>query len=140
MTVEPTIPIPLVETEEPYFFQQDVAEKPRNGIKGLKHWKSDMLAGLLVALISTPFSIGIAIASGAPAITGITSAIVAGFVLPFLGGSYVTISGPAAGLAPTLYAAMLVLGAGNTALGYPLLLPLIAATGAIQIILSKFRA
>ena len=39
---------------------------------------------------------------GAPPITGITSAIIAGFVLPFLGGSYVTIGGPAAGLAPVL--------------------------------------
>ena len=47
-------------------------------------------------MISLPFSMGIAITSGAPPICGIMSAIIAGFILPFLGGSYVTISGPAA--------------------------------------------
>src|SRR3954469_1544206 len=85
-------------------------EKPQNGIKGLKHWRQDILAGLVVSLISLPFSLGIAVASGAPPICGITSAIIAGFVLPFLGGSYVTVSGPAAGLAPILLASMMVLG------------------------------
>ena len=94
----------------------------------------------MVAMISTPFSIGIAVASGAPPITGLTSAIIAGFVLLFLGGSYVTISGPAAGLAPVLYTAMLTLGAGSLAAGYPLLLPVICLAGVIQLILSKFKA
>ena len=115
------------------------AEKPENGIAGLKHWRQDMMAGLIVATISTPFSIGIAIASGAPPITGLTSAIIAGFVLPFLGGSFVTISGPAAGLAPVLYAAMMTLG-GSLEAGYPLLLPVICLAGFVQIILSKLKA
>lgn len=115
-------------------------EKPQNGLAGLKHWRHDLVAGLLVAMISTPFSIGIAIASGAPPITGLTSAIIAGFVLPFLGGSFVTISGPAAGLAPVLYSAMLTLGAGSLEAGYPLLLPVICMAGFIQIILSKLKA
>lgn len=114
-------------------------EKPENGIKGLKHWKNDLFAGLLVAMISTPFSIGIAIASGADPICGLTSAIVAGFVLPFIGGSFVTISGPAAGLAPALYLGMLTLGHGNLKAGYPLLLVVIFAAGILQIILSAFK-
>ena len=50
---------------------------------------------------------------GRPPICGLISAIIAGLVLPFLGGSYVTISGPAAGLAPALLAAMLLLGRGD---------------------------
>lgn len=115
-------------------------EQPQNGWAGLKHWRYDLVAGFLVALISTPFSIGIAVASGAPPITGLTSAIVAGFVLPFFGGSYVTISGPAAGLAPALYTAMLALGTGNLAVGYPLLLPVILLAGIFQLILSACRA
>src|SRR5262245_30201582 len=89
------------------------AEKPQNGIAGLKHWRHDMLAGLVVSLVSLPLSLGIAVASGAPPITGLTSAIIAGLVLPFLGGSFVTISGPAAGLAPALLAAMTLLGRGG---------------------------
>ena len=85
-------------------------EKPQNGLAGLKHWRHDMLAGLVVSLISVPFSLGIAVASGAPPICGLISAIIAGLVLPFLGGSYVTVSGPAAGLAPVLLASMMLLG------------------------------
>jgi carbonic anhydrase len=119
---------------------QHVTEKPCNGLAGLKHWRHDLLAGFLVAMISTPFSIGIAVASGAPPITGLTSAIIAGFVLPFVGGSYVTISGPAAGLAPVLYSSMLTLGAGSLAAGYPLLLPVILLSGLMQIVLSQLKA
>ena len=77
---------------------------------GLKHWRHDLRSGFMVAMISLPFSMGIAITSGAPPVCGITSAIIAGFILPFLGGSYVTISGPAAGLAPVLFAGMIMLG------------------------------
>ena len=88
-------------------------EKPQNGLAGLKHWRHDLVAGLVVSLVSLPFSLGIAVASGAPPICGLISAIIAGLVLPFLGGSYVTISGPAAGLAPVLFAAMLLLGRGD---------------------------
>lgn len=115
------------------------SNQPQNGLKGLKYWRSDILAGFMVAMISTPFSIGIAVASGAPPVTGLISAIIAGFVLPFLGGSFVTISGPAAGLAPVLYNSMLSLGAGSLAVGYPLLLPVILVAGCIQILISLFK-
>ncbi len=115
-------------------------EKPRNGIAGLKHWRYDLLAGLQVALVSLPLSLGIAIASGAPPVTGLVSAIIAGLIFPFLGGAYVTISGPAAGLAPALLAGMLMLGGGDLAAGYPLILVAIFLTGVVMIILAQFRA
>src|SRR5690349_15840303 len=113
-------------------------EKPQNGLKGLKYWKQDLLAGLVVSFVATPVSIGIAIASGAPPIAGLISAIVAGFVLPLFGGSYVTISGPAAGLAPVIYSSILALSMGHTAnleQGFHLLLPVIFLMGLFQIIL-----
>jgi len=113
---------------------------PQNGIKGLKHWRFDLLAGMQVALVSLPLSLGIAIASGAPPVTGLISAIIAGLVFPFLGGAYVTISGPAAGLAPALLAGMLLLGGGDLAAGYPLLLVAICLTGLIQIVLAFCNA
>ena len=115
-------------------------EKPRNGIGGLKHWRYDLLAGLQVALIGLPLSLGIAVASGAPPITGVISAIIAGLVFPFLGGAYVTISGPAAGLAPALLAGMITLAHGDLAVGYPLLLVAICLTGVVQVLLSLLRA
>ena len=124
-------------------------EKPRNGLAGLKHWRYDLRSGFTVAMISLPFSMGIAITSGAPPICGITSAIIAGFVLPFLGGSYVTISGPAAGLAPALFAGMIMLGHARLgrdasqsellAVGYPLVLVAIALAGVLQVILAKLK-
>src|SRR3979490_126775 len=102
------------------------SEKPRNGRAGLKHWRSDIVAGLLVSLVSLPFSLGIAISSGAPPVAGLISAIIAGLIYPFLGGSFVTISGPAAGLAPVLFVAMAALGgAGEPYAGYPRLLAVI---------------
>jgi MFS superfamily sulfate permease-like transporter len=124
-------------------------EKPRNGLAGLKHWRYDLRSGFTVAMISLPFSMGIAITSGAPPICGIVSAIIAGFVLPFLGGSYVTISGPAAGLAPALFAGMIALGHARLgrgasqsellAVGYPLVLVAIAIAGVVQVILAKLK-
>src|SRR3954454_25120261 len=116
------------------------AEKPQNGLAGLKHWRHDLVAGLVVSMISVPFSLGIAVASGAPPICGLISAIIAGLVLPFLGGSFVTISGPAAGLAPVLLASMILLGRGDLAIGYPLLLVAICLTGLVQIVLAYFKA
>jgi MFS superfamily sulfate permease-like transporter len=115
-------------------------EKPENGVKGLKHWKYDLMAGLQVAMMGIPLSLGIAIASGAPPVCGLISAIIAGFVFPFLGGAYITISGPAAGLAPALLAGMITLGNGDLAAGYPLLLVAIALVGVVQVILSIFNA
>ena len=114
-------------------------EKPQNGLAGLKHWRHDLVAGLVVSLVSLPFSLGIAVASGAPPICGLISAIIAGLILPFLGGSYVTISGPAAGLAPALFAAMILLGRGDRAIGYPLLLGAICLTGLAQVVLARLK-
>jgi carbonic anhydrase len=124
-------------------------DKPQNGIAGLKHWRYDLRSGFMVAMISLPFSMGIAITSGAPPVCGIVSAIIAGFLLPFLGGSYVTISGPAAGLAPAIYAGISWMGSvylGSTAsneevlaAGYPLLLVAIAVAGMLQVVLAKLK-
>ena len=47
--------------------QDNAAECPCNGIDGIKHWRHDMLSGFIVSLISMPFSLGIAVASGQPA-------------------------------------------------------------------------
>lgn len=115
-------------------------DNPRNGIPGLKQGRYDVLAGLQVALIGLPISLGIALASGAPPIAGVISAIVAGIVFPFLGGAHITISGPAAGLAPALLSGMLILGQGDIAAGYPLVLVAICLTGALQVLLSFCNA
>lgn len=59
----------------------------------------DLIAGIIVAIIALPLSIALAIASGVSPEKGIYTAIVAGFVISFFGGSRVNISGPTAAFA-----------------------------------------
>jgi len=58
----------------------------------------DLPASLVVFLVALPLSLGIAIASGAPALAGLIAAVVGGVVAGALGGSPLQVSGPAAGL------------------------------------------
>ena len=59
----------------------------------------DIVAGIIVAIIALPLSIALALASGVGPEKGLYTAIVAGFVISFLGGSRVQISGPTAAFA-----------------------------------------
>lgn len=59
----------------------------------------DVTAGIIVAIIALPLSIALALASGVTPEKGLYTAIVAGFVIAFLGGSRVQISGPTAAFA-----------------------------------------
>ena len=59
----------------------------------------DVIAGIIVAIIALPLSIALALASGVGPEQGIYTAIVAGFVISFLGGSEVQVSGPTAAFA-----------------------------------------
>ena len=65
----------------------------------VKQFTNDLIAGLIVAIIALPLSIALAIASGVSPEKGLYTAIVAGFVISFLGGSRVNISGPTAAFA-----------------------------------------
>lgn len=56
----------------------------------------DLIAGIIVAIIALPLSIALAIASGVSPEKGIHTAIIAGFMISFLGGSRVQIGGPTA--------------------------------------------
>ena len=71
-------------------------EIPSNNWSGLKkNWKTDALAAISVSLIALPLSLGIALAAGAPAMSGILSAIVGGIGNPFgafLGGYVIAFS------------------------------------------------
>lgn len=59
----------------------------------------DITSGLIVAVIALPLSIALALASGVTPEQGLYTAIIAGFVISFLGGSNVQIAGPTAAFA-----------------------------------------
>ena len=59
----------------------------------------DIISGIIVAIIALPLSIALALASGVAPEQGLYTAIVAGFVVSFLGGSRVQIAGPTAAFA-----------------------------------------
>ena len=59
----------------------------------------DLVSGIIVAIIALPLSIALALASGVNPEQGIYTAIVAGFLISFLGGSRVQIAGPTAAFA-----------------------------------------
>ncbi len=59
----------------------------------------DIVAGIVVAVVALPLSIALGIASGVSPEQGLYTAIIAGFLIAFLGGSRVQISGPTAAFA-----------------------------------------
>ena len=72
-----------------------------SALKGysLSQLGKDMVSGLIVAIIALPLSIALALASGVNPEQGIYTAIIAGFLISFFGGSRVQIAGPTAAFA-----------------------------------------
>lgn len=62
---------------------------------GASAFQRDLVAGLTVAIVALPLSMGIAIASGATPAAGLYAAIVGGFLVSALGGSRFQVGGPA---------------------------------------------
>ncbi len=62
----------------------------------------DLLASLSVAIVALPLSLAIAIASNLPPERGLFTAIVAGFLISFFGGSRLQVGGPTAAFVVTV--------------------------------------
>ncbi len=75
-----------------------------------KHLKSDLPASIVVFFVAIPLCLGIALASGAPLFSGLIAGIVGGIVVGSISGSHIGVSGPAAGLAAIVLAAIVTLG------------------------------
>ncbi len=100
----------------------------------LENLKYDAPAGLVVFLVALPLCLGIALASGAPLFSGLIAGIIGGVVISIFSGSEVSVSGPAAGLAVIVAAAIQNLGS------FRLFLVAVAISGLIQIVLGFLRA
>lgn len=101
--------------------------------------KADLSAGFSVALVALPLSIGIALASGAPASSGLIAAIIGGILGSWMGGSHVTINGPAAGLIVIVLDAIVAMGHGDPMQGFRGMLAASVVAGAIQIALGALK-
>ena len=64
-----------------------------------KDLSSDIVSGIIVAVIALPLSIALALASGVGPEEGLYTAIIAGFLISAFGGSKVQIAGPTAAFA-----------------------------------------
>lgn len=96
--------------------------------------KYDVKASLVVFLVALPLCLGIAVASGAPPMSGLIAGIVGGIVIGGLSGSHVSVSGPAAGLT------VIVLDSINSMGTLPLFLGTLVAAGLIQVVLGVAKA
>ena len=100
----------------------------------LKDIRHDLPASIVVFFVAVPLCLGIALASGAPLFAGIIAGIVGGIVVGMASGSQIGVSGPAAGLAVIVLAAIGTLGSWQT-----FLLAVVLA-GVIQLIAGFARA
>jgi len=95
-----------------------------------QYLKSDLPSGLVVFLVALPLCLGIALASGAPFFSGLISGIIGGIVIGSLSGSKLSVSGPAAGLAALVLAAITNIGA------FDLFLCAVLIAGILQVLMS----
>lgn len=96
--------------------------------------KENFPSGLVVFLVALPLCLGIALASGAPPLSGIIAGIVGGLVVGALSNSNISVSGPAAGLTAIVLTAITDLGA------FELFLCAGIIAGLIQLVLGFIRA
>ncbi|WP_437587541.1 SulP family inorganic anion transporter [Sorangium sp. So ce1000] len=96
--------------------------------------KYDIPAGLVVFLVALPLCLGIALASGAPLLSGIVAGIVGGLIIPFVSRAQLSVSGPAAGLA-----AIVLAGIGNLRSFQAFALAVVIG-GVLQLALGLLRA
>lgn len=99
-----------------------------------KHLNRDLPASIVVFFVALPLCLGIALASGAPLFSGVIAGIVGGIVVGLASGSQLGVSGPAAGLAVIVMAAIGNLGS------YEVFLAAVVLAGVFQFLLGQFKA
>lgn len=77
---------------------------------------ADLMAGIIVGIVAIPLAIAFGIASGAGPSEGLVTAILAGFLISFLGGSKVQIGGPTGAFIIIVYGVISEHGMGGLAI------------------------
>lgn len=97
-------------------------------------WRADAGASVVVFLVALPLCLGIALASGAPLLSGIITGVIGGIAVGALSGSHLMVSGPAAGLTAIVLSAITTLGS------FPAFLVAVFLAGLMQVGLGLLRA
>lgn len=103
-------------------------------IKSANAWAADVRAALVTFLVALPLSIGIALASGMPAMTGVLTGVIGGLLVGALSQTSFMVTGPAAGLAALTVTATATLGS------YRGVLAALVMAGVLQIVLGLVGA
>ena len=111
----------------------------KKGYKELvDNFQGDLIAAVSVSLIALPLSLGIALAAGAPAMSGILSAVVGGVVTTIYRGGHISINGTAKGVIAVILLGIALMDDGSgQAFNY--ILAAIVVSGAIQMILGLLK-
>jgi carbonic anhydrase len=96
--------------------------------------KSNFVSGVVVFLVAVPLCLGIALASGAPMVSGIISGIIGGIVVGIISKSHTSVSGPAAGMAAVVLSSITELNS------FQLFLSAVIIAGCIQVFLGLIKA
>lgn len=96
------------------------------------NFKADIPASIVVFFVALPLCLGIALASGADPFAGLIAGIIGGIVVGAFSGSKIGVSGPAAGLAAIVLAAI-------GTLGYEKFLVAVVLGGVIQLLFGLLR-
>ncbi len=94
----------------------------------------DLKAAVTVFLVAIPLSLGIALASGVPVISGLIAGVIGGIVVGYLSGSSLSVSGCAAGLVPVVTLSLLELRSAE------LLFAAITLSGFVQYVFGRLKA
>ncbi len=78
-----------------------------------KQFSKDLFAGIIVGIVALPLAIAFAVASGVSPEKGIITAVIAGFIISFLGGSRVQIGGPTGAFIIIVYGIVATYGVGG---------------------------
>lgn len=99
-----------------------------------EHPAEDILSGIVVFLVALPLCLGIALASGAPLISGLISGIIGGLVIGYISQSHTSVSGPAASVSAVVLVAIQDLGS------FEIFLMALVIGGVIQFFIGLLRA
>lgn len=95
--------------------------------------KRDLPSSLVVFLVAIPLCLGVALASGAPAFSGLLAGVIGGLVVGVISGSHLGVSGPAAGLTAIVLGSVASLGS------FQLFLMAVLLAGVIQVLMGLIK-